>query len=245
VDGKPLVNCEVTVAFYDANGLVAAQSTSTTASGYFKVVLGCAGTASSGARFVISSQCCTNTWTIPTACCCGDVGTLVCQSCGVCSTPPRLTCSSNIVAQCQYQPSPNGGGGTLVTYSTSASGVCDTNITLTCNPPSGSLFPLGTTTVSCSATDGRTNRSSCSFTVKVVDSIPAVLTVSYGQDGNVLLCWPVTCRNYTLQCRPSLSPTVGWTSITDTISTINGRYCLRLPFVRGQNRFYRLVSPGP
>jgi HYR domain-containing protein len=36
-----------------------------------------------------------------------------------------------------------------------------------CNPPSGALFPLGKTTVNCTATDAAGNQSSGSFTVKV------------------------------------------------------------------------------
>ncbi len=48
--------------------------------------------------------------------------------------------------------------------------------TITCNHPSGSLFPLGSTIVTCTATDsfGSTNAS---FTVFVGDSTPPVITV--------------------------------------------------------------------
>jgi hypothetical protein len=41
--------------------------------------------------------------------------------------------------------------------------------TVVCNPPSGSAFPLGTTTVICTATDAAGNQASCSFTVTVFD----------------------------------------------------------------------------
>jgi hypothetical protein len=40
-------------------------------------------------------------------------------------------------------------------------------VTSFCNPPSGSAFPVGTTTVICTATDAADNISSCSFTVTV------------------------------------------------------------------------------
>jgi hypothetical protein len=38
---------------------------------------------------------------------------------------------------------------------------------LTCSPPPGSTFPIGTTTVTCTATDASGNGSSASFTVHV------------------------------------------------------------------------------
>ncbi len=40
-------------------------------------------------------------------------------------------------------------------------------VTVLCTPASGTYFPLGTTTVTCSAVDSRGNRASKSFTVKV------------------------------------------------------------------------------
>jgi len=43
---------------------------------------------------------------------------------------------------------------------------CST-VMVTCNPPSGSMFPLGTTTVTCTATDGSNNTATCSFPVTV------------------------------------------------------------------------------
>jgi hypothetical protein len=51
-----------------------------------------------------------------------------------------------------------------------------------CSPPSGSSFPLGTTTVSCTAIDGAGNTASCSFTVTVFD-----VCVQDDTTGDVLL----------------------------------------------------------
>src|SRR6266545_389210 len=48
--------------------------------------------------------------------------------------------------------------------------------TITCNHPSGSLFPLGSTPVTCTATDSF-GSSSASFSVLVVDTTPPVITV--------------------------------------------------------------------
>jgi hypothetical protein len=45
-----------------------------------------------------------------------------------------------------------------------------------CNPPSGSTFPIGTTTVPCSATDASGNTATGSFTVTVRDTTPPTIT---------------------------------------------------------------------
>jgi uncharacterized repeat protein (TIGR01451 family) len=42
-------------------------------------------------------------------------------------------------------------------------------VTVVCTPPSGGSFPLGATTVNCTATDSRGQTASCSFTVTVWD----------------------------------------------------------------------------
>jgi len=54
----------------------------------------------------------------------------------------------------------------IVNFAPTAADNCSP-VTITCNPPSGSSFPIGTTSVSCSATDSYHNLASCSFTVTV------------------------------------------------------------------------------
>jgi uncharacterized repeat protein (TIGR01451 family) len=49
--------------------------------------------------------------------------------------------------------------------------------TVACNPPSGTAFPLGTTTVTCTATDTSGNTDSDSFEVTVNDTEPPSITV--------------------------------------------------------------------
>ncbi|TAK53874.1 MAG: HYR domain-containing protein, partial [Bacteroidetes bacterium] len=75
--------------------------------------------------------------------------------------PPQITCPSDVFV---YTTNPVGA---VVTYSVFASDECDTSVTLTCNPPSGSMFPIGTTIVNCIAEDDAGHTSSCSFTVTV------------------------------------------------------------------------------
>jgi HYR domain len=58
-------------------------------------------------------------------------------------------------------------GGATFTYSASATDIVDGSIGVSCNPPSGSVFPVGSTTVNCTATDSHANSTSGSFTVAV------------------------------------------------------------------------------
>ena len=69
------------------------------------------------------------------------------------------------------------GTGAIFTYTATATDLVDGNVAVTCTPASGATFPLGTTTVSCSATDARGNSGVASFTVTVADTTSPVVTV--------------------------------------------------------------------
>lgn len=56
----------------------------------------------------------------------------------------------------------------VVAYAVSATDAVDGPVAVACAPGSGSLFPVGTTKVTCSAADSSTNASSASFDVTVV-----------------------------------------------------------------------------
>jgi hypothetical protein len=67
--------------------------------------------------------------------------------------------------------------GAVVNYTVpSATDNCAPAPPVTCTPPSGSTFPLGSTTVDCNATDASGNSSSSSFTVTVVDTAPPTIS---------------------------------------------------------------------
>jgi len=56
----------------------------------------------------------------------------------------------------------------MVTYTTPiATDNCGPAPTVVCTPPSGSTFPLGTTAVTCTATDSSRNTAICSFPVNI------------------------------------------------------------------------------
>lgn len=78
------------------------------------------------------------------------------------TTPPAITCPANFLVT-----APLGQSSSAVTYSApTAIDNCST-AAADCSPPSGSSFPLGATTVACTATDGSNNAANCSFTVTV------------------------------------------------------------------------------
>jgi hypothetical protein len=88
------------------------------------------------------------------------------------TTAPVLTVPSDITAEA------TSAAGAVVTYSATASDAVDPNPTVSCSTPSGSTFPLGTTTVSCTAADHAGNTGAAqTFNVKVQDTTAPVLTV--------------------------------------------------------------------
>jgi len=77
------------------------------------------------------------------------------------NTPPSITCPSSIAVDA------TGPSGAMVNYPAPvAADNCSVPI-VNCTLPSGSTFPIGSTTVVCTATDGSSNTSSSSFTVTV------------------------------------------------------------------------------
>ena len=86
-------------------------------------------------------------------------------------TPPMLVCPGNLQAECT---SPDGA---IVSYPPPVvADECDADPIVICNPAPGSLFPMGTTTVTCRATDDSGNSMECTFTVTVADTLPPQIT---------------------------------------------------------------------
>src|SRR5205807_9260408 len=78
------------------------------------------------------------------------------------TTAPTLTVPGNITVNA------TGPAGAVVTYTASATDAVTASPTITCVPASGSTFPIGTTTVSCTAKDAANNVSAPkTFTVTV------------------------------------------------------------------------------
>jgi hypothetical protein len=82
------------------------------------------------------------------------------------STPPVLTLPADMVVEA------TGPGGATVTFTATAVDDVDGPVPVVCTPASGSLFPLGVTTVNCTATDASGNTAHGSFHIGVVDTTP-------------------------------------------------------------------------
>jgi hypothetical protein len=155
--------------------------------------------------------------------------------------PPTLTCPIHITTTTT-------GSCAVVTYTTpTASDNCG-NPSVRCSPPSGTCFAVGTTTVTCTASDG-VNTSNCSFTVTVNQTQPCALTcpanitrpaagsqcgaaVTYSAPTTTGSCGTVTCTppsgsffavgTSTVTCTSSAGPRCTFTvTVTNAAPTAN------------------------
>lgn len=138
------------------------------------------------------------------------------------TTPPSLSLPANISVTAT---SP---AGAAVTYAATASDLVDGSVTVTCTPPSGSTFAIGTTTVNCSASDSRDNTATGSFQVQVTaepepppnpNDITAEAT---GPDGAVVTFDPgLDSGGRPVTCSPAPGSTfpIGETMVTCTSGT--------------------------
>jgi hypothetical protein len=95
---------------------------------------------------------------------------------GAVDEPPVLTLPQPIAVEA------TGPDGAAVSFDVSASDAEDGTLAASCTPASGSVFPLGTTPVDCSATDAGGERASGSFIVTVRDTTPPALHVPAALD---------------------------------------------------------------
>jgi uncharacterized repeat protein (TIGR01451 family) len=114
---------------------------------------------------------------------------------------PTITCPANIT---EPEASP-GFGFRVVNYSTpTTTGNC---VTTVCDPPSGSSFPVGATTVTCTATDLSDATATCSFTVTVTSNVCSSASLCPGN---------ITARNDPGQC----GATVNFPTPPDSCGTV-------------------------
>jgi hypothetical protein len=144
------------------------------------------------------------------------------------TTPPSLTSVSPVTA------ATTDSSGTTVTYTgPTATDLVDGPVPVTCNHPSGSTFPVGQTTVTCTASDSHGNTGSTSFTVTVTlndteaptfTSVPAPITVNTSGTG-AIVTYSVTASDNSgnppvVSCNPPSGSTfpVGTTTVNCTAS---------------------------
>jgi Big-like domain-containing protein/HYR domain-containing protein len=83
------------------------------------------------------------------------------------TTPPWITTSADMTVNATS-------AGAFVTYFASAVDVVSGNVSPDCTPASGTIFPVGTTTVTCTAADRAGNSASRSFKVTVRQAATAI-----------------------------------------------------------------------
>lgn len=84
------------------------------------------------------------------------------------TTPPVLNVPSAVAADAT---SP---AGAIVSYEATAADDVDGPVPVTCAPPSGSPFPIGDTTVECTASDAAGNSAEASFNIHVKDAVEQI-----------------------------------------------------------------------
>jgi hypothetical protein len=89
---------------------------------------------------------------------------------------PPLTNPPAILGATSQVVEATGPSGAVVTFSVTATNVCQPSVRVVCTPPSGSTFPLGTNTVTCVAVDALGATNAASFTVVVQDTTPPSIT---------------------------------------------------------------------
>jgi hypothetical protein len=153
------------------------------------------------------------------------------------TTPPTVTAPGDVTLEAVD------GSGAVVTYgAATASDTVDGSLAATCIPASGYTFSLGSTTVTCSATDAHGNTGSSSFTVKIQDttipllSLPTDLTeeatsasgasVSFVTSASDLVDGPVTvnCSKNSGDTFPLGDTTVSCSATDSSSNTANGSF---------------------
>ncbi len=152
---------------------------------------------------------------------------------------PTIYCSTNRVVACQNA------SGTPVTFQVAAFDIRETNVTAICRPASGSLFQIGTTNVTCTATNHYGRSNSCSFSVTVAatqDFSPASLNTSWLGSNRLKISWPLMCAPVQLQEATSLpASSNAWVPVARAVTTQSGLNSITITNPAGQH-FYRLKS---
>ena len=137
------------------------------------------------------------------------------------TTAPSLTLPANLTLEAASA------AGAVGTFTATATDIVDGNVTAVCTPASGTTFALGTTIVSCTATDKHNNTSSGTFSVKVQDTtapavtVPANITLEATSGAGAVATFTSTVHdavtsNLSVTCAPASGSTfaLGTTRVT-------------------------------
>lgn len=125
--------------------------------------------------------------------------------------PPTITSPANLTFTASDP------AGSTVTYAAPIISDNAPGVSADCTPASGSVFPIGINTVTCTATDGTLNTATATFTVTVLDGVrptmvaPANIIVSLNSGSSVAVTWapPVVSDNRPGVGAPTCIPVSG------------------------------------
>ncbi|HKQ06351.1 MAG TPA: HYR domain-containing protein [Blastocatellia bacterium] len=141
------------------------------------------------------------------------------------NTAPTITCPANVTRS----NDPNQCGATVNYPAPTASDNCAGLGAISCSPASGSFFPTGTTSVTCTVRDAANNPASCSFSVTVNDTQAPTITcpanvmqsTDPGQCNAVVnYAAPTVTDNCPSSATPTCSPAAG-SSFAKGTTTVN------------------------
>jgi uncharacterized repeat protein (TIGR01451 family) len=140
-----------------------------------------------------------------------------------------IACPSNITVETDLS-----GGTAQVNYpAPTTNGSC---VTVVCSPPSGSTFPSGTTTVTCTATDPSNATATCNFTVTVSGgagsgctiTCPGDVTQNASSACSAVVNYPAPTTSGscgTVTCSPTSGSTFSVGTTVVTCSSTDGATC--------------------
>ncbi|MEW6129834.1 MAG: HYR domain-containing protein [Acidobacteriota bacterium] len=110
--------------------------------------------------------------------------------------PPIITCPANAVVTTAQNTCTSTSA--VVNFAPPTASDNCSGVTVACVPPSGSPLPVGTSVVTCTATDGSGNTATCSFSVAVFD-----MWLQDDSNANNVLLWNSQTGDYRYCCNGS------------------------------------------
>lgn len=149
------------------------------------------------------------------------------------TTPPDVMVPDDMIVEATMS------SGAVVTFVVAASDNADGPLPVVCSPLSGSTFALGTTLVTCSATDSRGNTGTATFHVTVQDTtpptlhLPSPITVSAGAACTAAVTYTATATDLvdgtdSVVCTPASGSTfvLGTTTVNCSSTDTHGNTAL-------------------
>ena len=128
--------------------------------------------------------------------------------------PPSITCPPNQTGVTDQNTCPSAGC-LIVNFPPPVATDNCPGVVVVCNPPAGSCFPIGVTTVTCTATDTSGNTATCSFTVTIFDVV-----LQDDSDPSIILLWNSITGQYRFCCKGITFTGVGTSTIKGCIFTL-------------------------